>query len=28
LPLRYQGSSWREYGDDREPFNFSIGGAF
>ena len=28
FPLRYQGGNWRNYGDDREPFNFSIGGAF
>jgi len=28
FPLRYQSGSWRDFGDDREPFNFSIGGAF
>jgi outer membrane protein insertion porin family len=28
FPLRYHRSTWREYGDDRQPFNFSIGRAF
>lgn len=27
-PLRYQQETWREYGDDVEHFQFSIGGAF
>ena len=28
IPLRYQRQTWREYGDDIEPFQFSIGRAF
>ncbi|HVF15954.1 MAG TPA: outer membrane protein assembly factor BamA [Steroidobacteraceae bacterium] len=28
VPLRYQRETWREYGDERVPFQFSIGQAF
>jgi outer membrane protein insertion porin family len=28
LPLRYQRETWRRYGDERTPFQFSIGQAF
>jgi outer membrane protein insertion porin family len=28
VPLRYQRETWREYGDDLEGFQFSIGRAF